>query len=80
MLPTLQRIVGTGKAIEHKPLTPSEDFSFYAQEIPGFFYRVGIAPPGVPAALVAANHSLRFQIDGRVWPAAGAEGNGAPGF
>ncbi len=63
MLPTLQRIVGTGKAIEHKPLTPSEDFSLYAQEIPGFFYRVGIASPDVPAALVAANHSPRFQID-----------------
>ena len=63
MLPTLQRIVGTGKAIEHKPLTVSEDFALYAQEIPGFFYRVGIASPGEPAALVAANHSPRFQID-----------------
>jgi amidohydrolase len=63
MLPTLQRIVGTGKAIEHKPLTPSEDFALYAQEVPGLFYRVGIASPGVPAALVATNHSPRFQID-----------------
>ena len=63
MVPTLQRVVGTDKTIEHKPLTPSEDFSFFAQEIPGFFYRVGITPPGVPAALVAANHSPRFQID-----------------
>jgi amidohydrolase len=63
MVPTLQRTVGTDKVVEIKPLTPSEDFSFYAQEIPAFFYFVGITPAGVPAALVAANHSPRFQID-----------------
>ena len=63
MVPTLQRVVGKEKAIESKPLTASEDFSFYAQEIPSMFYSVGITPPGAPASLVAANHSPRFQID-----------------
>jgi len=63
MLPTLRRIAGADRTIEHKPLTPSEDFAFFAREIPGFYYRVGITPPGVAPALVAANHSPRFQID-----------------
>jgi len=63
MVPTLQRVAGADKAIEIKPRTPSEDFSFYAQEIPAMFYFVGITPPGVPPSLAAVNHSPRFQID-----------------
>jgi amidohydrolase len=63
MVPTLQRVVGADRAIEVKPLTPAEDFSFYAQEIPAMFYFVGITPPGTAVSLVAGNHSPRFQID-----------------
>jgi amidohydrolase len=63
MVPTLQRVVGTDNAFEAKPRTAAEDFAFYAQEIPSMYYFVGITPPGVPASLVAANHSPRFQID-----------------
>jgi amidohydrolase len=63
MVPTLQRVVGTDNAFEAKPRTAAEDFAFYAQAIPSMYYFVGITPPGVPASLVAANHSPRFQID-----------------
>lgn len=63
MVPTLQRIAGKENVIEAPRRTTAEDFSFYAQEIPGFFFHVGMAPPGVPVALVATNHSPRFQID-----------------
>jgi amidohydrolase len=63
MVPTLQRVVGADKVIEIKPRTASEDFSFYAQEIPAMFYFVGVAPLGANALLVATNHSPRFQID-----------------
>src|SRR5262249_30881372 len=63
MVPTLQGVVGAQRAIEVKPITPAEDFSFYAQEIPAMFYFVGITPPGTPVSLVAGNHSPRFQID-----------------
>jgi amidohydrolase len=63
MVPTLQRVVGADKVVEIKPRTPSEDFSFYAREIPALFYFVGITPAGMPASQVAINHSPRFQID-----------------
>ena len=35
MVPTLQRVVGADKVVEIKPRTPAEDFSFYAQQVPG---------------------------------------------
>ena len=63
LVPTLQRIGGKENVIEASRRTTAEDFSFYAQEIPGFFFHVGMAPPSVPVALVAANHLPRFQID-----------------
>ena len=63
MVPTLQRVAGKDKVIEIKPRTPAEDFSFYAREIPGLFFFVGITPRDVPPTLVAVNHSPRFRID-----------------
>jgi len=63
MLPTLQRVAGNENVIEAPRRTASEDFSFYAQEVPGFFFHVGMTPPNVPMTLVATNHSPRFQLD-----------------
>lgn len=63
MLPTLQRVAGKENVIEAPRRTGAEDFSFYAQEVPGFFFHVGITPPNTPVTLVATNHSPRFQID-----------------
>ena len=63
MLPTLQRVAGKANVIEVPRRTGAEDFSFYAQEIPGFFFHVGVTPPSVPMALAASNHSPRFQVD-----------------
>jgi amidohydrolase len=63
MVPTLQRVAGSDKVLEVKAKTASEDFSFFAQQIPGFFFFVGINPPTMLASLAASNHSPRFQID-----------------
>ena len=63
MVPTLQRVAGKENVIEAPRRTGAEDFSFYAQKIPGFFFHVGITPPNTPVTLVATNHSPRFQID-----------------
>ena len=63
MLPTLQRVAGAGNVIEAPRRTGSEDFSFYQHVVPGFFFFVGITPPKCRRALVATNHSPRFQID-----------------
>jgi metal-dependent amidase/aminoacylase/carboxypeptidase family protein len=63
MTPTLQRVAGSDKVLEVKARTASEDFSYFAQQIPGLFFFVGINPPTMLASFAAPNHSPRFQID-----------------
>ena len=43
----------------------AEDFSFYAREVPGFFFFVGATPPGQDATAAPSNHSPEFFIDER---------------
>jgi amidohydrolase len=62
MVPTLQRVAGADKVIEVPRATTYDDFSFFAQQVPGFYFNVGIAP-NIPGMRVAPNHSPRFQID-----------------
>lgn len=60
MAPTLRRI--TDKVIRADfPVSASEDFSFFANAVPGFFYFVGIASPDDKDA--APNHSPRFRVE-----------------
>ena len=40
-----------------------EDFSYFAQQVPGLFYFVGTTPPDVDPAKAPGNHSLRFKVD-----------------
>lgn len=44
-------------------LTSSEDFAYYAERVPAFFFRLGVTAPGVDAASAPTNHSPQFQID-----------------
>jgi len=60
MLPTLQRVAGPRNVLLGQKITGYEDFSYYQQRVPGFFYFVGITPPGSKAA---PNHSPRFFVD-----------------
>jgi amidohydrolase len=41
----------------------AEDFSFMANEVPGLFFFVGAAPPGMEASDAPPNHSPEFRID-----------------
>ncbi len=63
MVPTLQRVAGADKVIEVARATTYDDFSFFAQQVPGLYFNVGITPPDAPAMQVAPNHSPRFQLD-----------------
>src|SRR5262245_1311708 len=63
MVPTLRRVAGTDKIIEGPRITASEDFSFYAKQVPGLFFHIGITPQGIVPFKAAPNHSPRFQID-----------------
>jgi metal-dependent amidase/aminoacylase/carboxypeptidase family protein len=43
--------------------TASEDFSYFAQAAPGFFFWVGVTAPGEDLAKAAPNHSPRLRVD-----------------
>ena len=63
MVPTLERVAGKENVFVGQKITGYEDFSYYQQKIPGFFYFVGITPRGVDRKESAPNHSPRFFVD-----------------
>jgi amidohydrolase len=63
MAPTLARVAGARAVRVIRPRTYSEDFAYYAREVPGFYVFLGVNPPGVDEASSAPNHSPRFFVD-----------------
>lgn len=63
MGPILDRFALGGQALIVPPITASEDFAFYAQKIPGFFFMLGVAPDGQAPNEVAPNHSPFFIVN-----------------
>jgi amidohydrolase len=68
MLPTLARVVGERALGTSRLRTGSEDFSFFAQRAPGFYFYLGVTPPEQNLDTVAVNHSPRFYADERALP------------
>lgn len=60
MIPTLEAIVGESRAVELPPTMGGEDFAYYALEVPGFFYRLGIHKEGTVSG---PHHSPTFRAD-----------------
>jgi amidohydrolase len=65
MLPTLQRVYGAPHVRETLRLTGAEDFAFYQEQIPGFFFFIGARPAGIPRSQAIPNHSPLFDVDER---------------
>lgn len=63
MLPTLKNVAGKDNVSEIPKITASEDFSFYAQEVPGLFFFLGGTPAGQDPAKAPYNHSPYFYVD-----------------
>ncbi len=63
MLPTLQRVYGGDNVRLGNRITGAEDFSFYQQAVPGFFFFIGGRSPDVPAEQAVPNHSPLFDAD-----------------
>lgn len=61
LLPTLER-VAPGRVREVPKITASEDFSLYANRVPGVFLFLGVTPKG-DVATAASNHSPLFYVD-----------------
>lgn len=63
MAPTVERVAAGGDADLRPPSTGAEDFSYYQQEIPGFFFFLGGVPEGVSPEDAAPHHSPHFFFD-----------------
>ncbi len=46
LVPTLERVAGKDSVHEVPPTTGAEDFSYFSNLVPGFYFWVGVVPPG----------------------------------
>lgn len=60
MLPTLQRVGGEIDTVN--PQTVAEDFSYFANEVPGLYLFLGNAAPDADPATLSSNHSPFFDM------------------
>jgi amidohydrolase len=70
VLPSLERIVGKDNVKRVPLVTGSEDFAYFAQKVPSFFYFVGVTPKGRSALAAPSNHSPEFYLDEAALPLA----------
>ncbi len=62
-VPRLQALAGRDRVNTMDAITGAEDFSFFQQEVPGFFFFLGGKPKGVSSSEAAPHHSPDFYID-----------------
>ncbi len=62
-VPSLVKAAGAENVVNMSLVMGAEDFSYYANEVPGFFFFVGATPVGQDAANAPSNHSPEFFLD-----------------
>ena len=65
MQPTLVRALGAANVVVSPPTTAGEDFSFFANRVPGFFYFLGTKKKGGSSG---GHHTPTFQADDSAIP------------
>jgi amidohydrolase len=65
MLPTLQKVYGDEGVRFADRITGAEDFSFFQEQVPGFFFFIGGRSEDVPVEESVPNHSPLFTADER---------------
>lgn len=63
LAPTLSRILGEGNVWDIKPQMVAEDFSYFSQKIPGFYFFLGVKDP--EKSSMAPLHNPYFNPDER---------------
>ncbi|HTG32587.1 MAG TPA: amidohydrolase [Thermoanaerobaculia bacterium] len=63
--PLLERIAGAGNVKIGEPAMAGEDFAYFAEEVPGFFYRLGTLKPGTTSGGL---HTPTFRGDDSAVP------------
>jgi amidohydrolase len=65
MAPSIARAIGAAHVREVGPVTASEDFSYFAREVPGFFFSLGTQKPGTQSG---GHHTPTFMADDSAIP------------
>lgn len=60
-VPEMERVLGKQNIVMAKPITGSEDFSYYQKVIPGFFWFLGVGNEKL--GITAAHHTPDFNLD-----------------
>ncbi len=60
MAPTLEKVVGQDNVHVLDPTMGGEDFAYFANEVPGFFFRLGTVKPGTTSG---GHHTPNFMAD-----------------
>lgn len=63
MLPSMQKTVGESNVEWTDVVTVSEDFSYFQEKVPGFFFFLGAMPKGADPAKAPDHHTADFYID-----------------
>ena len=66
--PTLEAVYGSDNVSLPPLITGAEDFSFFQEQVPGFFFFIGGRPNDVPAKMAIPNHSPFFYVDESALP------------
>jgi amidohydrolase len=64
----LNRVVGAEHVSVSDLVTGAEDFSFFQQQVPGFYFLLGATPVGQDATTAPSNHSPMFFVDESTLP------------
>lgn len=64
--PLLERALGAGNVKVVEPSMAGEDFAYFANQVPGFFFRLGVVKPGTASGGL---HTPTFRADDSAVPA-----------
>ena len=67
LVPTLERLAGPEDIREVPPQTGAEDFSYFANVVPGFYFALGVVPEGKTSG---GHHTPTFYADDAAVPIA----------
>lgn len=70
VLPSLRRAAGAANVRAVPLVTGAEDFAFFAEKVPSFFFFVGVTPRDQNLLTAASNHSPLFYVDETAIPLA----------
>jgi metal-dependent amidase/aminoacylase/carboxypeptidase family protein len=62
---SFSKAAGVDNVIVMNADTGAEDFSFFQEKVPGYFFFVGACPPEVDASKAPSHHTPDFMLDER---------------